>query len=67
MMPAGKSESLVIPLWPSGAPGSESRRNEAETKPNPWSIGNIQNPSLTVYLPDDGTANGTAFVLPTDF
>jgi len=53
----------VIPLWPNGAPGSEARRNEPETKPHPWSIANIENPSLTVYLPPPGKANGTAIVI----
>lgn len=52
-----------IPLWPAGAPGSETRRGEAETAPHAWSIGNIQNPSLTVYTPAPGTANGTAIVI----
>src|SRR5579872_6504260 len=42
----------VLPLWPNGAPGSEARRNEPETKPHPWSIAHIYNPSLTVYLPE---------------
>lgn len=54
---------MIVPLWPNGAPGSESRRNEPETKPNPWSIGNIQNPSITVYLPEKGLANGCAVVI----
>ena len=58
-----KLDQTVIPLWPQGAPGSESRRNEAETRPHPWSIANIQNPSLTVYLPSPDKANGTAVVI----
>ena len=52
-----------IPLWPNGAPGSESRRNEPETKPHAWSIGNIYNPSLTVYEPPAGKANGTGLII----
>lgn len=58
-----QSAPTVIPLWPNGAPGSESRRGEAETHPHPWSIANIQNPSLTVYLPPAGKANGAAVVI----
>ncbi len=54
---------LVLPLWTQGAPGSESRKNEAETRPHPWSIANIQNPSLTVYLPDKTKAKGVAVVI----
>lgn len=53
----------VIPLWANGAPGFESRKSEAETQPHPWSIGNINNPSLTVYLPPKEKANGTAIVI----
>lgn len=53
----------TIPLWPNGAPGSESRRNEPETKPHAWSIGNIYNPSLTVYEPPAGKANGTGLII----
>jgi len=53
----------VVPLWPNGAPGSEARRNEAETAPNPWSIGNIQNPSLTVYVPPKEIATGAAVII----
>jgi len=53
----------VITLWPNGAPGSEERRNEPEVKPNNYSIKNIQNPSLTVFRPEAGKANGTAIVI----
>lgn len=58
-----QTDKQVIPLWPNGAPGSEARRGEPETKPNPWSVGNIYNPSLTVYVPAQGTANGTAVII----
>lgn len=53
----------VVKLWPNGAPGSESRQNEVETRPQPWSIANITNPSLTVYRPAPGTSNGTAVII----
>lgn len=52
-----------IPLWPNGAPGSEARRNEPETKPHAWSIGNIYNPSLTIYEPPAGKATGTGLII----
>ncbi len=52
-----------IPLWPNGAPGSEARRNEPETKPHAWSIGNIYNPSLTVYEPPASKATGTGLII----
>jgi acetyl esterase/lipase len=58
-----QSDKPVIPLWPNGAPGSEGRQNEPETKPNPWSIGHIYNPSLTVYQPEPGKSNGHAIIV----
>lgn len=63
LLATAQNDRPVIQLWPSGAPGSESRKKEAETKPNPWSVGNIYNPSLTVYQPAPGTANGTAVII----
>ena len=52
----------VIPLWKNGAPGFESRRDEAE-KHADWWYKNIHNPSLTVYAPAPGKANGTAVII----
>jgi acetyl esterase/lipase len=52
----------VIALWEKGAPGFESRRNEPEQHQD-WWYKNIHNPSLTVYLPPAGKANGTAVVV----
>ena len=52
----------VVPLWENGAPGFESRRNEPEQHQD-WWYKNIHNPSLTVFLPADSKANGTAVVI----
>src|SRR5690349_18228368 len=52
----------VIPLWEKGAPGFESRRNEPEQHQD-WWYKNIHNPSLTVFLPPKGKANGTAIIV----
>jgi acetyl esterase/lipase len=52
----------VIPLWDRGAPGFESRRNEPERHQD-WWYKNIHNPSLTVFLPPAGKANGTAVIV----
>jgi acetyl esterase/lipase len=52
----------VIPLWEKGAPGFESRRDEPERHQD-WWYKNIHNPSLTVFLPPPGKANGTAVVV----
>jgi acetyl esterase/lipase len=61
LMPVLLQSNPVIPLWPNGAPGSEARKNEPETKPHPWSIAHIYNPSITVYAPEN--PNGTAIVI----
>jgi acetyl esterase/lipase len=52
----------VIPLWPNGAPGFEARRNEPEQAKD-WWVKNVHNPSLTVFLPPKGKANGCAVVV----
>ncbi|AMR34494.1 1,4-beta-xylanase [Mucilaginibacter sp. PAMC 26640] len=52
----------VIPLWKEGAPGFESRRNEPEQAKDYW-VKNIHNPSLTVYSPPAGKANGAAVII----
>ena len=52
----------VIPLWEKGAPGFESRRDEPEQHQD-WWYKNIHNPSLTVFLPPAGKANGTAVIV----
>jgi acetyl esterase/lipase len=52
----------VIPLWERGAPGFESRRDEPEQHQD-WWYKNIHNPSLTVFLPPPGKANGTAVIV----
>src|SRR5512139_2289869 len=51
-----------LPLWPGGAPGSEARRGEAELAQDYW-VRNIHDPSLTVFLPAAGTANGAAVIV----
>ena len=52
----------VIPIWPNGAPGFEARRNEPELAKDYW-VRNIHNPSITVFLPPKGKANGTAVLI----
>jgi acetyl esterase/lipase len=60
-------EPMVIPLWPGAAPGSESWTQTEElapaTKDGIRRLRNISRPTLTVYTPPAGTANGTAIVV----
>jgi acetyl esterase/lipase len=51
-----------IPLWPNGAPGFEKLRNVPEEAKDYW-VKNIQNPSITVYLPSKEKATGAAVVI----
>src|SRR5258708_6630029 len=55
----------VVPLWPSGAPGSEARKTEPEKNGNASgsNINNIHNPSITVYLPTKDRATGCAVIV----
>ncbi len=49
-------------LWPNGAPGFENRRNEPEQARDYW-VRNINNPSITVFLPPKEKANGAAVLI----
>lgn len=51
-----------IKLWPGGAPGFESKRNEPEQGKEGW-VNNVHNPSITVYLMPKEKANGTAVLI----
>lgn len=52
----------TISLWPNGAPGFEARRDLAESTAG-HSVKNINNPSLTVFLPPKEKANGAAVII----
>jgi len=52
----------VIHLWPNGAPGFESRKDEPEQAKDYW-VKNIHYPSVTVFRPEPGKANGCAVVV----
>jgi len=52
----------ALPLWPKGAPGSETRAAEAEQVVGS-NISNVHNPSLTPYVPDAAKATGTAVII----
>jgi acetyl esterase/lipase len=59
---ATAQDHVRVPLWPGGAPGSESRRKEPEVARDYW-VKNIHDPSLTVYLPTPDKATGAAVVV----
>lgn len=52
----------VLPLWPNGAPGFESRKAEPEQAASYW-VKNIHNPSLTVFFPSKEKATGVAVLV----
>jgi endo-1,4-beta-xylanase len=51
-----------LPLWAGGAPGSESRAGEAEIVDGS-NVYNVHNPSLTPFLPPEGSGTGVAVVI----
>lgn len=51
-----------IPLWADGAPGSVDRMNEPE-KVEGTNVSNVHHPSITLYLPAEGEATGTAILI----
>jgi acetyl esterase/lipase len=55
-------EPREIPLWPGGAPGFESRRDEPALAKDYW-VRNIHNPSITAFLPPKEKATGAAVVM----
>ena len=60
------AEPEAIALWAKGAPGSETRMQEAEKKdegPGKCNVTNIHQPSITPYLPAADKATGTAIII----
>ncbi|APG63518.1 hypothetical protein LPB140_03060 [Sphingorhabdus lutea] len=52
----------IISLWQGGVPGFESRAETHEFAKD-YYVKNIHNPSLTLYRPVNGTANGSAVII----
>jgi len=60
------TEPKVIPLWPGVAPGSENSKYEETqitVQDGTKRISNVTHPTLTAFLPDATTANGTAVII----
>ena len=55
------AERDVIPLWDSGAPGFEDLRSVPERQQD-WWVDTINNPTLTVYRPDEPNGVGVIVV-----
>ncbi|MFP5393910.1 MAG: alpha/beta hydrolase [Gammaproteobacteria bacterium] len=61
-LPLWAHAQLVVPLWAKGAPGFESMK-EVPEKAADWWVRSVHNPSLTVFQPAAGRANGTAVII----
>jgi acetyl esterase/lipase len=61
------AQEKVIRLYDGPAPGSEDwKQTEQENRTNLWQtrvVFNVANPTLTVFQPEAGTANGTAVII----
>jgi acetyl esterase/lipase len=62
----GAAEPEAVYLWPNGAPGSEAKAGPETvrlTDEGERVVSNVQQPSLTVYLPAQQRATGAAVVI----
>lgn len=59
---ADASAQQRYPLWRGGVPGFESRASIPELSQDYWTK-QVNNPSITAYLPDPARANGTAVLI----
>ena len=62
LLPSLAFAQTVIPLWEGGAPGFQKLKDIPEQAKDYW-VKNINNPSLTVFLPAEGKANGSAVIV----
>lgn len=57
---AGAADPKIVPLWPEGVPGL--RADAAQERIVEGRVVGVHYPSLTLYAPEAGTANGTAVI-----
>jgi len=62
LLPCIAPAQTVIPLWENGAPGFQKLKDIPEQAKDYW-VKNINNPSLTVFLPPKEKANGSAVIV----
>jgi hypothetical protein len=62
VMAMAQTTPEVIHLWPNGAPGFESRKDMPEQAASYW-VKNINNPSITVFMPPKAKANGAEVIV----
>jgi len=56
------TDGQQIALWENGAADSLDRKSEPESAKDYW-VKNIHDPSVTVYLPEEGKSNGTSVLI----
>lgn len=59
---ASQGDHPIVHLWSNGAPGFEQRKDIPEQAASYW-VKNVNNPSLTVFLPAKEKATGAAVIL----
>ncbi len=57
-----QTRQFIVPLWERGAPGFEQLRDVPEQAKDYW-VKNINNPTLTVFLPAKGKAVRSAIII----
>ncbi len=57
-----KNLPKALPIWPKGAPGSETQAGEAEQVIGA-NICNVHNPTITPFIPDVAKSSGTAIII----